>query len=120
MDAEAKLYSKHYADEVRGAKESPIKVGDVVLMSQQKKRKSDPTFSSESFTVVARTGAKVVIMSSNGVQYARNVQDVKLAPPAKELRITEDTDEESVHLQVDRSGMATLSDDYSDTQQAGS
>ncbi|KXJ75943.1 hypothetical protein RP20_CCG010605 [Aedes albopictus] len=85
LDAEAKLYSKHYADSVRGAKESNIKVGDVVLISQQKKSKSDPTFSSERFTVITRTGAKVVIMSSNGVQYARNVQDVKLAPPVEDI-----------------------------------
>ncbi|XP_062704265.1 uncharacterized protein K02A2.6-like [Aedes albopictus] len=85
LDAEAKLYSKHYADSARGAKESNIKVGDVVLISQQKKSKSDPTFSAERFTVITRTGAKVVIMSSNGVQYARNVQDVKLAPPVEDI-----------------------------------
>lgn len=88
LDAEAKLYSKQYADAVRGAKESSIKVGDVVLVSQQKKCKSDPTFSSERFTVVTRTGAKIVIMSSNGVQYARNVQDVKLAPPEESLNLS--------------------------------
>ncbi|XP_055523219.1 uncharacterized protein K02A2.6-like [Wyeomyia smithii] len=75
-DAEAKLNSKYYADETRGAKTSNIRVGDVVLLSQVKRCKTDPTFSRERYTVVARHGAKVVIMSSNGVQYARNVQDV--------------------------------------------
>ncbi|XP_055621533.1 uncharacterized protein K02A2.6-like [Toxorhynchites rutilus septentrionalis] len=116
LDAEAKLYSKHYADQSRGAKESYIKVGDVVLMSQQRKHKSDPTFSSERFTVITRTGAKVVIMSSNGVQYARNVQDVKLAPPAKELNFSEDSGEDSVHQHADRSGLAIILDEDSEKQ----
>lgn len=80
LDAEAKLSSKYYADEIRGAKESSINVGDVVLVSQQRNSKSDPTFSSERFTVLTRNEAKVVVVNKNGVQYARNVQDVKLAP----------------------------------------
>ncbi|XP_062534191.1 uncharacterized protein K02A2.6-like [Armigeres subalbatus] len=95
IDAETKLYSKQYADQARGAKECPIKVGDIVLVSQQKKCKSDPTFSSERYTVVARTGAKIVVISANGVQYARNVQDVKLAPPAKEVSSTQDKETDS-------------------------
>lgn len=78
-DAEEKLISKQYADKTRGAKPSDIEVGDVVLLSQQKKAKTDPTFSSERYTVVARQGAKVVIVSQNGIQYARNIQDVKRA-----------------------------------------
>lgn len=80
-DAEAKLTSKKYADKVNHARDSNISIGDSVLLSQLKKCKSDPTFSSERFKVVARHGAKVVIISDNGVQYTRNVQDVKLAPP---------------------------------------
>lgn len=79
-DAETKLSSKIYADTVRGAKESNITVGDIVLLAQQKKSKTDPTFSSERFRVIAREGPKVVIMSNTGVQYARNVRDVKAAP----------------------------------------
>ncbi|XP_065086709.1 uncharacterized protein LOC135708531 [Ochlerotatus camptorhynchus] len=114
VDAEAKLYSKHYADEVRGAKECNIKVGDIVLMSQQRKCKSDPMFSSERFTVVARTGAKVVIMSNNGVQYARNVQDVKLAPPAKEVNVKSNIiDQDDIHQHTDCSGMVTISEEDS-------
>lgn len=113
LDAEAKLYSKRYADEVRGARESNIKVGDVVLMSQLRKCKSDPTFSSERFTVAARTGAKVVIISKNGVQYARNVQDVKLAPPVDELLVSDKSDsvEDSGHQHMDRSGLITLTEE---------
>lgn len=83
-DAEAKLTSKKYADKVNHARDSNIRIGDSVLLSQHKKCKSDPTFRSERFKVVARDGARVVIISQNGVQYTRNVQDVKLAPPCSE------------------------------------
>ncbi|XP_062564306.1 uncharacterized protein K02A2.6-like [Armigeres subalbatus] len=63
-DAESKLQSKKYADERRGAKFSDIQVGDAVLIAHQKKQKSDPTFSSERFTIIARDGAKVVLRSA--------------------------------------------------------
>ncbi|XP_062707061.1 uncharacterized protein K02A2.6-like [Aedes albopictus] len=79
-DAEAKLVSKKCADFSRGAKESDIGVGDIVLLAQQKKSKTDPTFMSERFTVIAREGAKVVVMSKSGLQYGRNIQEVKKAP----------------------------------------
>ncbi|XP_065094175.1 uncharacterized protein K02A2.6-like [Ochlerotatus camptorhynchus] len=79
-DAEAKLASKTYADSVRGAKPSNIQVGDIVLLAQSKKSKVDPTFSAERYTVIAREGAKVVVMSKAGIQYARNMREVKKAP----------------------------------------
>lgn len=79
-DAEAKLQSKKYTDERRGAKESDINVGDIVLLSRQQRAKTDPTFSSERFTVAAKRGAQVVVISGNGSQYTRNVRDVRKAP----------------------------------------
>lgn len=79
-DAEAKLASKKYFDSANRAKESNILVGDSVLLAQYKKGKCDPSFSSERFKVIAIDGAKIVIISKSGVQYARNFQDVKLAP----------------------------------------
>lgn len=84
-DSEAKLISKKDADRTRGAKESEIKIGDVVLLHQQRKSKTDQSFSAERYTVIAREGAKVVVMSGNGIQYARNVRDVKLAPGIYEI-----------------------------------
>lgn len=79
-DAEYKLSSKVYADAVRGARDSDIKVDDVVLLAQQRKKKTDPTFSPERYRVIARNEARVVVMSTTGVQYARNIQDIKIAP----------------------------------------
>ncbi|XP_062565559.1 uncharacterized protein LOC134227878 [Armigeres subalbatus] len=91
-DAETKLASKVYADSRRGAKESNVGVGDIVLLAQPKKSKLDPTFSSERFTVIAREGAKVVVMSKSGLQYGRNVREVKKAPESIQPDDTSDED----------------------------
>ncbi|XP_058840894.1 uncharacterized protein LOC131696366 [Topomyia yanbarensis] len=79
-DAVTKLISKKYADNRRGAKESDIAAGDKVVVITPKKNKTDRIFSNERFTVLTRHGAKLVIRSERGVQYTRNIQDVKLAP----------------------------------------
>lgn len=79
-DKLTKLDSKHYADMSRGAKESEITVGDRVLLAQNTRQKGDPMFSEDRFTVLTREGAKVVVQSDRGVQYSRNVQDVKKVP----------------------------------------
>lgn len=79
-DAETKLLSKKYADMQRRAKASDIKIGDTVLVAMQKKQKSDASFSKERYTIIARDGAKVVIQSERGIQFSRNVQDVKKVP----------------------------------------
>lgn len=88
-DADSKLQSKKYADLKRGAKESDLTIGDRVIITQPKRVKSDPTFGSERFTVIAREGAKIVVRSDRGVTYSRNVQDAKKAP---ELDIVSPTD----------------------------
>lgn len=92
-DAEAKLASKTYADSVRGAKVSDIQVGDIVLLAQSKKSKTDPTFSLERYTVIAREGAKVVVMSAAGIQYSRNIREVKKAPGSYAFNDPHSTDE---------------------------
>lgn len=88
-DADSKLQSKQYADLKRGAKKSDITIGDKVIITQSRRVKSDPTFGSERFTVVARQGAKIVVRSERGVTYSRSVQDAKKVP---EIDITPSTD----------------------------
>lgn len=80
LDATTKLQSKKYADARRGAKPSNISVGDIVLIAVTKKAKTDPSFSTERFTVLSRDGAKVVVRSDRGVQYTRSINDLKRAP----------------------------------------
>ncbi|XP_062557332.1 uncharacterized protein LOC134222205 [Armigeres subalbatus] len=79
-DANAKLQSKLYADNERGARPSDISAGDIVLMAVPKKTKTDPAFSEERYTVISRHGAKVIVRSDRGVLYSRNVQDFKRLP----------------------------------------
>lgn len=79
-DARTKMDSKQYADWIRGAKESNITVGDRVFLAQNSKQKGDPTFAEDRYTVLTRDGAKIVVQSDRGVQYTRNVQDVKKVP----------------------------------------
>lgn len=79
-DAFSKLVSKKFADARKGAKESDIAVGDRVVVAVTQRSKTDPTFTSERFSVLAREGAKVVIRSDDGVQLSRNIQDIKRLP----------------------------------------
>ncbi|XP_058456849.1 uncharacterized protein K02A2.6-like [Malaya genurostris] len=81
-DAEAKLKSKVYADATRHAMNSNIVIGDWVLLAHPKKTKTDPTFPAERFRVIAMDGPKIVVMSMNGIQYTRNVQEVKRVSPS--------------------------------------
>ncbi|XP_055604568.1 uncharacterized protein K02A2.6-like [Uranotaenia lowii] len=96
-DSESKLSSKIYADTSRGAKLSDINVGDKVLMAQNKKNKTDTTFSPEYYRVIARNGKKVAVMSSNGVQYSRNIQDLKKI----EINTPEPDDNPNVNTNID-------------------
>ncbi|XP_058817116.1 uncharacterized protein LOC131680416 [Topomyia yanbarensis] len=105
-DDVAKLISKQYADQHRGAKCSDIVVGDKVIVSIPKKSKIDPTFSSETFTVLKRHGAKVVIRNEDGVQYARNIQDVKKVSGLIEL--LKDSDENVVEPITDFDSLPTV------------
>lgn len=103
-DAFSKLQSKKYADNQRSARDSPIQVGDTVLVAIQKKHKSDPEFSAERFSIIARDGAKVIIRNERGIQYARNVQDVKKVPECQQEppygTVTEDNDMEFTHAET--------------------
>lgn len=79
-DAFSKLVSKEFADSRRGAKESNIMVGDIVLTTVLQRSKTDPTFSKERFTVLAREGAKIVLINGKGEKLTRNIQDVIRVP----------------------------------------
>ncbi|XP_062713758.1 uncharacterized protein K02A2.6-like [Aedes albopictus] len=93
-DAFSKQESKRYTDSRRGAKESNLTVGDTVVLVQQKRLKSDPTFGTEKYTILARDGAKLVVRSDRGVVYSRNVEDAK--------RATRDTPDETTPGPTDK------------------
>ncbi|XP_062537802.1 uncharacterized protein YagA-like [Armigeres subalbatus] len=80
LDAEGKLTSSKYADSTRGAEPSNIHIGDIVFLKKHKTSKVDPKFSPERYTVIAQEGSKMVVISGNGVQYTRSINDMKKAP----------------------------------------
>ena len=79
-DAAGKLQSKKFTDSHFGAKESDIIVGDNVVTTITQSTKTDPIFSSERYTVLAREGAKVLMINGNGTKLTRNVKEVKRVP----------------------------------------
>lgn len=66
-----------------------------MFLTQPKRIKSDPTFGSEKFTVVAREGAKVVVRSERGVLYSRNVEDAKRTTDNSDFQVCQDTNIDS-------------------------
>lgn len=81
-DKVAKEKGKEAEDLRRHAKESTIEEGDtVVIKNQVKKDKLTATFRDEDFTVVEKSGPKVLVRSTlDSSTYERNVRDVKKVP----------------------------------------
>ena len=50
---------KKYADERANAKYSPVRVGDIVKVRQQRLNKLDPKYNPQPLTVVGRNGQMV-------------------------------------------------------------
>lgn len=105
-DAFSKFESKKYADGQRRAKDSNLTVGDKVVLTQSRRIKSDPTFGSEKFTIVARDGAKLIVRSNRGVLYTRNVGDAKRAieeyeEPSNEHTQDQDNDLDNIGPSAD-------------------
>lgn len=84
-DARSKLKSTQYTDKRNGAKESPIRVGDWVLLVDKGKQhnKMHGCFSREFFQVIHREGPKLIVKNVDGVQYTRWVSDAKLVPDSR-------------------------------------
>lgn len=96
-DAYFKQESKRYTDSRRGAKDSDLTVGDRVVLTQQIRLKSDATFGTEKYTILARDGAKIVVRSDRGVVYSRNVEDAKRAIQTFDESAPEQTEERESH-----------------------
>ncbi len=75
-ETKSQNYQKEYADKRRNAKESEIKVGDTVLVKQQKQNKLTTRFSKTPYVVVSRTGTKVTAENANH-RITRNVSHFK-------------------------------------------
>ena len=76
-DAEHKQKGKIYADTKRHAAESDLKVGDSVLVKQQRENKLTPNFQSNPYVVTDKRGNAITARDTNGTVIKRNVTHVK-------------------------------------------
>ena len=89
-DRNAKSKMKEYSDSKSRATTSEIKVGDTVLVRQQKENKLSTKFNSKPYTVTARKGARVTVCR-NGHFITRNVSFFKKIPDDTDQYIMEDS-----------------------------
>ena len=79
-EEQKKEYNKTYADKKRHTKKSDIKIGDSVLVRQEKRNKLTPRFNPEPYTVTQRHNARVTARSKNGHTITRNASHFKPIP----------------------------------------
>ena len=80
-----KFTHKEHADNKRGAAESPVVPGDLVLLKNTKTSgKLEANFESEPYTVQTKEGSEVTVRSKEGVEYRRNSSFVKRYNPPGE------------------------------------
>ena len=85
-----KLRRTDYADERRGAQENSLAFGDQVLVKQRKENKLSTTFEDVPYEVTNKYGNEVTVTSPEGVNYKRNVTEVK-----KYLKVGDGPDQQS-------------------------
>ena len=73
-DKQRKASGKKYADQKRHAKENCLRIGDQVIVKQQKTNKLSTNFSTELYTVKEINGTKIVAESErSGHRICRNI-----------------------------------------------
>ncbi|PFX30090.1 Retrovirus-related Pol polyprotein from transposon 17.6 [Stylophora pistillata] len=81
-----KLIQKKHVDNKRGAAESPVAPGDLVLLKNaETSGKLEANFESEPYTVQTKEGSEVTVRSKEGVEHRRNSALVKRYNPPGEL-----------------------------------
>ncbi|PFX17891.1 Uncharacterized protein K02A2.6 [Stylophora pistillata] len=81
-----KLVHKEHADNKRGATESPVAPGDLVLQKNTKTSgKLEANFENEPYTLHTKEGSKVTVRSKEDVEYRHNNALVKPYNPPGEL-----------------------------------
>ena len=80
MDEKRQSYNKQYADEKRHAKESSIKVGDCVLIRQERRNKLTSNYNSEPYTVTYKNKCEITATNKDGHTVRRNVSHCKRIP----------------------------------------
>ena len=76
-DAERKQANKDYVGKKFHAKERDVREGNLVLLEQKRQNKLSSSYEKEPYEVMTRYGDQVVLRSSNGGEYRRNMQHIK-------------------------------------------
>ena len=76
-DTQKKKANKDYVDKKFHARERDVGEGDWVLLEQKRQNKLSSSYEKEPYEVMARYGDQVVLMSSNGGEYRRNMHHIK-------------------------------------------
>ena len=72
-DTQKKQANKYYVHKKFLAKERDVREGDVVLLEQRRQNKLSSSYEKEPYEVMTRYGDQVVLRSSNGGEYRRNM-----------------------------------------------
>ena len=95
-DAELKQRRTDYADEKRGAQENSLAPGDQVLIKQRKENKLSTNFGEVPYKITNKYGNEVTVTSPEGVNYKRNVTEVKKYLTGSEELDQQDTGRDDV------------------------
>lgn len=76
-DTQKKQANKDYVDKKFHAKERDAQEGDLVLLEQKRQNNLSSSYEKEPYEVMTRYGDQVVLRSSNGGDYRRNMQHIK-------------------------------------------
>ena len=95
--------SKIYTDEKRSATET-IKEGDKILLRKEIENKLTPIFKSQPYEIKSKVGSSVIVKSPEGVQYQRNVINLRKYQETEQAEINErepiSTDQEKQTVQL--------------------
>ena len=97
-DAKRKEKMKEYTDKRRGAKPSAVKVGDTVLVKQQKLNKLSTKFGVDPY-IVTKVKGTMITAEKNGHSVTRNIsffKQVPVVPPVNQTEHDDDSDDELV------------------------
>ena len=81
----------------RNAKESSLKIGDVVYIENKLRHGLEPRFSGVPFTIIEKMGGTVKVRNEEGVEYKRCTNQVKKAPVIDDVSLEE-------HQEIQKSG----------------
>ena len=76
-DMTKQQYNKEYVNANRNVKKSKIKIGDYVLVQQDKHNKLSTNFNQQPYIVTNRSHSKVTARNENGHVITRNVSHFK-------------------------------------------